>query len=399
MASKGTVISKPVWDAIKDNYEKGSYTTAITNLLIYVQDVVREKSGLELDGTALMDKAFLGDKPILQINKLETKTEKDIQSGIGYILKGLCLAIRNPRSHERYNDDKTTADRIIYFVDYILSFIQNTKYGSLVEDWMDLLFDDEFIGDDEYLNELYNVLPKKNQLDLLINIFRQKEKVKSKNTVKFIKRIIEGLNNNERESLYDSISKELMTYKSDDSLRSFLFVFPPELWNGIEKLPRLQIEGKIKDCFEQGIVIYESSGFEEPSPEFNEPALTAISAIKHIKFFTEKNRSEIIEIIAKHLIFDNYMKRNLVLDHLIGIFDYYDDCINNVNLANGLEKYISNKKKERDDRIIELVHRKIGYENNTKWKNRFEKIYSERILGDTSQDASDTETFTEDIPF
>jgi len=399
MAGIESLISKPVWDAIKDNYEKGSYTTAITNLLIYVQDVVREKSGLELDGTPLMDRAFIGDKPVLQINKFETKTEKDIQSGIGYILKGLCLAIRNPRSHERYNDEKRTADRIIYFIDYILSFIQDTKYGSLVEDWMNLLFDDEFIGDDEYLNELYNILPKKNQLDLLINIFRQKEKVKSKNTVKFIKRIIQGLNNNERENLYASISKELMTYKSDDSLRSFLFVFPPELWDGIGKLSRLQIEGKIKECFEQGIVENISNGFDEPYTEFNVPALIAISAIKHIKYFTEKNRNEIIEIIARYLIFDNYMKRNLVLDHLIGIFDDYEDCINNEHLVSGLSKYISNNKRERDDRVIELVHRKIKYEYNLKWKSRFEKLYNERILGETSQDDSDTDNFAADIPF
>jgi len=399
MASIETLISKPVWDAIKDNYEKGSYTTAITNLLIYVQDVVREKSELESDGTNLMEKAFFGDNPALQINKLETRTEKDIQSGIGYILKGLCLAIRNPRSHERYNDDKKTADRIIYFIDYILNFIQNTKYGSLVEDWMDLLFDDEFIGDDEYLDELYIALPKKNHLDLLINIFRQKEKIKSKNTVKFIKRIIHGLNNNERENLYASISKELMTYKSDDSLRSFLFVFPPELWNGIEKLPRLQIEGKIKECFENGIVEYESNGFDAPSTEFNEPALTAISAIKHIKYFTEKNRNEIIEIVARHLIFDNYIKRNLVLNHLIRIFDYYEDCINNEHLVYGLEKYISNNKNERDDRVIKLIHRKINYEKSPKWKRRFEKKYNERILGETSQDDSDTETFNDEIPF
>jgi len=392
------LISKPVWDAIKDNYEKGSYTTAITNLLIYVQDVVREKSGLELDGTALMDKAFLGDKPVLQVNKLETKTEKDIQSGIGHILKGLCLAIRNPRSHERYNDDKRTANRIIYFIDYILSFFQNTRYGSLVEDWMDLLFDDEFIGDDEYLDELYNVLPKKNQLDLLINIFRQKEKVKSKNTVKFIKRIIEGLNNNERESLYDSISKELMTYKSSDNLRPFLFVFPPELWEKIEKLPRLHIEGKIKECFKYGMFDYDYD-CGEPYPVFNDYAKLAISALKHIKYFSEKNRNEIIEIIADNLTSDDYQKKNLILNYLINIFDYYEDCINIEKMVNAIKIYISRNKKERDDRIIELVNRKINNEKISKWKSHFETIYNEIILGETSQDDSDAGIVTDEIPF
>jgi len=345
-----------------------------------------------------MDRAFIGDKPILQINKLETKTEKDIQSGIGYILKGLCLAIRNPRSHERYNDEKGTADRIIYFVDYILGFFQNTKYGSLVEDWMDLLFDDEFIGDDEYLDELYNVLPKKNLLDLLINIFRQKEKIKSENTVKFIKRIIEGLNDNEQEIFFSSISRELMTYKSSDNLRPFLFIFPPELWEKIEKLPRLNIEGKIKECFNNGTVGYEYD-YGESFQVVNDYARLAISALSHIKYFSEKKRNEIIEILAYNLISDDYNKRNLILDYLIGIFDYYEDCINNENLVNGLEKYISKNKKECDDRVIELIHRKIKYEKNPKWKNHFETIYNEIILGETTQDDSDAGIITDEIPF
>lgn len=137
-------ISENVWNSIKDYYEKGSYTTAITNLIIYIQEVIREKSELEFDGTSLMDKAFLGDKPKILLNKYETRTEKDIQQGIGYILKGICLAIRNPRSHERYNDDIFTANKIILFLDYVLSFLQTSKSGSLVEDWVELLFDEEF---------------------------------------------------------------------------------------------------------------------------------------------------------------------------------------------------------------------------------------------------------------
>ena len=145
MATLKDTISIDCWDVIKDNYEKGSFTTAITNLIQYINEVCREITGLSLDNTKLMEKAFLGDKPSLLINKFETQTEKDTQWGIGYILKGVCLAIRNPRSHKRFSDDQKTATTIILFLDYILQFIKNSKQSLLIDDWAEIIFDINYI--------------------------------------------------------------------------------------------------------------------------------------------------------------------------------------------------------------------------------------------------------------
>ena len=57
------MVSKDVWAVLNDNYEKGSYTIAITNLIQYANEIVREKSGLSLDNTKLMEAAFLGQNP------------------------------------------------------------------------------------------------------------------------------------------------------------------------------------------------------------------------------------------------------------------------------------------------------------------------------------------------
>ena len=89
---------------------------------IYLNEIVREKTELELDGTSLMDKAFMGEKPLLKVKELNTRTEKDIQQGIGFLAKGICLSIRNPRSHKIYKDDKETADTIILLINYLLGF-------------------------------------------------------------------------------------------------------------------------------------------------------------------------------------------------------------------------------------------------------------------------------------
>ena len=372
-------ISENVWNSIKDNYEKGSYTTAITSLVIYIQEVIREKSELEFDGASLMDKAFLGDKPKLLLNKFETRTEKDIQQGIGYILKGICLAIRNPRSHERYNDDIFTANKIILFLDYVLSFLQTTKSGSLVEDWVELLFDDEFIGDDEYLDELYQELPKNMRLDLLINIFRQKENVKSDNAVKFIKKIIEGLNEKEQESLFTSISRDLMKFKSDSGLRDFMRVFPPMMWEKLEKLPRLQIEGKIKECLKAATIDYEH---EYDPGEINEAGRTAASAVKHIKYFTKANKDSILEHIAFILVEKEWGELEFILRHYLVMLEYDDDYLNNDNLSHALAtQFYERNKSSIDERIVDLMRKKIKYEKSKKWKDCFEMIFDEVILG------------------
>ena len=154
--------SKDIWNVINDNYERGSYTTAITNLIQYINETIQDKSNLEnADNTSLIEQAFFGKAPKLQISKLETRSEKDIQEGVGHLFKGACLAIRKPRSHERYYDNKLTADRIILFYDYVLDFIRKSEQPKLADDWVEFIFGKDFVATEAYAQETLKEIPQK----------------------------------------------------------------------------------------------------------------------------------------------------------------------------------------------------------------------------------------------
>ncbi len=61
---------------------------------------IRELSGVDGDGAALVDRVFLGNQPVLAFNTLQTEMEKSEQKGIAALLKGCFAAVRNPLAHE-----------------------------------------------------------------------------------------------------------------------------------------------------------------------------------------------------------------------------------------------------------------------------------------------------------
>lgn len=61
---------------------------------------IRDLSGIQADGAALIDKVFSIEKPILAINSLRSETERSEHKGFALLLKGCFAAVRNPLAHE-----------------------------------------------------------------------------------------------------------------------------------------------------------------------------------------------------------------------------------------------------------------------------------------------------------
>jgi uncharacterized protein (TIGR02391 family) len=61
---------------------------------------IRDLSGISADGTALVDRVFSIERPLLAINTLRTDTEKTEHKGFAALLKGCFGAVRNPLAHE-----------------------------------------------------------------------------------------------------------------------------------------------------------------------------------------------------------------------------------------------------------------------------------------------------------
>lgn len=60
---------------------------------------IREKTGIELDGAALVDQAFSIKTPVLALNTLQTESEQSEQKGFANLLKGVFGTFRNVTAH------------------------------------------------------------------------------------------------------------------------------------------------------------------------------------------------------------------------------------------------------------------------------------------------------------
>ena len=76
---------------------------------------IREMSGVDGDGAALVDRVFSTNQPVLAFNTLQTETEKSEHAGFATLLKGCFAALRNPRAHRPRILWKDEDDTIDYF--------------------------------------------------------------------------------------------------------------------------------------------------------------------------------------------------------------------------------------------------------------------------------------------
>jgi len=109
--SKVVIAAKPRFDA-------GHYADAVEAAFKELNEVVKEmvikKTGQELDGAPLMQKAFSPNLPcIVVLDDLSTESGRNIQQGYMQIFAGAMTGIRNPKAHANVT---ITKERAIHFL-------------------------------------------------------------------------------------------------------------------------------------------------------------------------------------------------------------------------------------------------------------------------------------------
>ena len=74
------------------------------NGIIVVYDMIRQRTGIDKDGTRLVGEAFSLGKPRLILSELETESGQNDQNGFLDIYKGAYIGIRNPKAHTLDHD-------------------------------------------------------------------------------------------------------------------------------------------------------------------------------------------------------------------------------------------------------------------------------------------------------
>lgn len=98
------LLDPTVDQAAYRHYQAGHYREAVLNAVMAVFDLLRERSGLDLDGAALVTQALSVENPILKLADTESQSGRNIQVGFIDMLKGAYTGIRNPKAHRLETD-------------------------------------------------------------------------------------------------------------------------------------------------------------------------------------------------------------------------------------------------------------------------------------------------------
>ena len=87
---------------VTERFVEDHLDVAIFEAFKAINNRVKEMTGLDLDGSRLMDVALSGTSPQIRFSELSTQTGRDIQQGLYFLFKGAVQGIRNPDAHEQF---------------------------------------------------------------------------------------------------------------------------------------------------------------------------------------------------------------------------------------------------------------------------------------------------------
>ena len=109
-------------------FEAGYLRDAVLNSLIAVGDLIRLRTGLALDGKALVEQALSIQNPHLILSDLTTESGRNDQLGFMQILSGSFVGIRNPKAHSLLHDlDRLKAAQYLGHASLLASRVADAK--------------------------------------------------------------------------------------------------------------------------------------------------------------------------------------------------------------------------------------------------------------------------------
>ena len=113
------------------HYVNGHYRDAVLNAVVAIFDLMRQRTGLDLDGAALATQVLSLDKPHLILSELDTESGRNDQKGFMQIISGTYLGVRNPKAHSLNHDlDGGEAAQYLIFASLLAQRIYDAKHVS-----------------------------------------------------------------------------------------------------------------------------------------------------------------------------------------------------------------------------------------------------------------------------
>lgn len=358
-------IDVELWEALEKNYESENYKSAILDAIFKLTETIRNKTGLEGDGSALIGQAFGGNDPQIKLNKLQTDSEKDIQKGIQDILRGIYTGIRNPRSHDAMVDDKLSADAIIVFINYLLKLIDQSKLRFSETDFLERVFDPYYVKTEEYSDLLVQEIPKRQRANIAIQVILQHKRGDIYALGFFFKSLLKQLEPFEVSRTCKVIDGELRATQDQADIRYILHMCPGGLWLQLDKTVRIRTENILYEDFSKGAFDV-SSGLCGKCG-----ALATWVTEDHLINFDkiEKWTRQAVEMLQSD---------SSATTAYISNFFWYKIChVNKESITWPLEHYFDKGLEDHDQEVIEQMKNQIVWDKDHPWWAVFEEELKE----------------------
>ncbi len=247
-----TEINHELWQAVRRSFESEAWSNAILDSIHFLSDAVRARTGLQSDGIALAGQAFGGKSPKLQLSKLETESDRNVQAGVEQLFRGLFQAVRNPRSHDRMVDTQADAEALILFVHYLLRLTGHARASFSLEEFVARVLEKNFVPNPQYAQLLVSEIPTRQRSKVALAVYQGKSDGDGRKLRYFFDAIIPNLSEPDAQELFSVISNELRQSNDERALLRTIQLLNPEYWLKIDEIARLRTENRIISDIQDG---------------------------------------------------------------------------------------------------------------------------------------------------
>ena len=247
-----TRVEPRLWTVVRSSVESRQFTNAVLDAVHFLSDVIRERSGLEGDGVALIGQAFGGNNPKLKVNRLQTESEQNVQRGVESLLRGIYQAIRNPRSHGTSQDDERDATAILLFVDYLLRVVDETKSPFTLSAYVARVLDPGFVPKERYAKLLVDEIPPTKRSHVCAEVFARRTESKLERLKYFFGALVPLLSEADRTEFAHLVSEELRETEDNATMIFIIGAFALSIWPELTEISRLRCEHKLIESIKTG---------------------------------------------------------------------------------------------------------------------------------------------------
>jgi uncharacterized protein (TIGR02391 family) len=106
-------------------FAQGHLSHGVAEAIKVMRDILRERSGLDLDGERLATRALSPTNPRIVVADLETETGNSRQRGVMAVAQGIFAAVRNPIAHDQIVVPPAEARRVMAMIGFVLEAVES----------------------------------------------------------------------------------------------------------------------------------------------------------------------------------------------------------------------------------------------------------------------------------